>query len=162
MRCGECVELLHHGLGLEPTARETRWVGDLHHLLASILRPHRERTRIAIRCTRIPRAVVDDLEPRHQGADLRIVPALAVELGKPELTVDERDGSQKIEAVVGGFARSRLDPAGILLLPTQSLSRRPVNRSTAPRSRRCISTPAATTLCPVARQGKALTLAAMM
>src|SRR5262249_5543391 len=61
MRRGECVELLHHGLGLEPAARETGWVGDLHDLLASVLGPHRERTRIAIRGASVPRAVVDDL-----------------------------------------------------------------------------------------------------
>src|SRR5262249_58562660 len=42
MGCGECVELLHHGLGLEPAARETGWVGDFHHLLASVLGPHRK------------------------------------------------------------------------------------------------------------------------
>ena len=48
------------------------------------------------------------------------VPALAVELGQPELAIEERDGREKIEAVVGGFARKRLDAAGIILLPAQS------------------------------------------
>ena len=41
-------------------------------------------------------------------------------------------------------------------------SLKPVSPSTVPPSRWCISIPAATTLCPVARHGKALTLAAMM
>src|SRR6516225_4561318 len=114
----ERAEFLDHGLGLEPAAREAGRVGDLHHLLAAVLGEHLERAWIAIRGASIPRAIVDDLEPRHQGADLRIVPALALELGKPELPVDERDGGEKIEAVVRGLARSRLDAAGIVLLPT--------------------------------------------
>src|SRR5215471_20566648 len=116
----ERAEFLDHGLGLEPAAREAGRIGDLHHLLASVLGQHLERAWIAIRGASIPRAIVDDLEPRHQGADLRIVPPLALELGKPELPVDERDSGEKIEAVVRGLARSRLDAAGIVLLPTQS------------------------------------------
>src|SRR6516225_3274747 len=149
----ERAEFLDHGLGLEPAAREAGRVGDLHHLLAAVLGEHLERAWIAIRGASIPRAIVDDLEPRHQGADLRIVPALAVELGKPELPVDERDGG--VMRPGSSFCRRSPDVSGMT-----SLKR--LNRSTAPRRRRCISIPAATTLCPVAKQGKALTLAAMM
>ena len=42
-----------------------------------------------------------------------------VELGQPERAIDQRHGGEKVEAVVGGFARDRFDAAGIVLLPAQ-------------------------------------------
>src|SRR5436853_87972 len=84
----------------------------------------RRAERLAVGTTRksapLPGGIRDDLEPRHQRTHLGIVPALAVKLREPERAVDQRDRGEKIEAVVGGLARGRLDPAGIVLLPPQA------------------------------------------
>src|SRR5207344_313783 len=67
----------------------------------------------------VQRRVRGHFEPRHHSAYFGVVPTLIVELGKRKLAVEERDGGEEIEAVVGRLARLWVDTARIAHLAHQ-------------------------------------------
>src|SRR5262245_17156523 len=104
------MKLVEHGPGVDALAREARWIKDFGEIAAPIAAGRADRAREGAGRAAVEGAVAHDGESRHHRAHLGIAPAIIVERVESEIAVDEGDRSEEVEAVIGGFARLRIDP----------------------------------------------------
>src|SRR5262249_22494462 len=113
------MELVEDRLRVDPAMRESGRLAYLGNVGAAVVGGGADRAWKSARRTAIERSVAYDSEPAHDGTYLRIMPAFVVVLGKAELAIHDGGRGEEVEAVIGGFARLRIDAAGIVLLTLQ-------------------------------------------
>src|SRR4051794_17526641 len=113
------MELVGNGLRVNAPAREAGWIEHFGNVAAAVVCSRTDCTREGARRAAVERGIGHDVETSHDGAHLRIVPALVVVLREAELAVHDGDRGQEVEAVIGGLPRLWIDAAGIVLLAPQ-------------------------------------------